>query len=752
MTFAPIAWLARFGFGMGTLLAVAGSVAAALANPFPTMALGLAVGVSRLRRGRRGSLYSQGTARFASQLDLARGGLLTDRGLIVGRTGKLDRPSRWAAVRSLFSLRIRSDDATRAFVAAFLGSKGNAGRFIKVRDYVHLATFAPTGRGKGQSVLKPNLLQFPGSVVVVDPDAELFRSVGDHRAEAFGHRNIVLAPFGVPGRAGMACDTLNPLTFIDAASPYFLDDSSKLAALLVVRSGEEKETHFLDATELVLTALIAFTVACVPNPEERTFQLIRSIATSPDRFAKTLDYMISFGGVIARLGHQLKWFRDRELGSVMTTLQLMTKFLDSPLVAANTAKTTFDPAVLRDRASLWLVLPSDRMAGLSQVLRIWVGTILTRLTRDVADESKTVLFLIDEAANIGHIPQLEEAVVLLRKRGIRIWFFWQSLQQLSKCYGERAGVFLDNIDTQQYFGLNAYESAEAISKRLGQETILVRSHNDSSGSSQQHSGPGGPGGSGSNSGSGSTVSEQGRALMRPEEILQSDATIIFHRNLPPILAALPLAHADPEFQPATRARRRPVGVAALVLSLGWLGGGAAVFGWGTDQASGLRLDTPSLAVPAVVGRLWQAMQPADASMLSDAEIDDQRREAISRADGWAAAQYRAARQFHPLRIPPELRPAAITAERGRSVATAELNAERLRSDPARLAAKREQEQAASLAEVTAWRKEHAAELAAAKEAGYARAAAEWDRQQAERKRWAAIVAEQDAARVARGGR
>ena len=40
----------------------------------------------------------------------------------------------------------------------------------------------------------------------------------------------------------------------------------------------------------------------------------------------------------------------------------------------------------------------------------------------------------------------------MRGYGIRLWFFFQSMGQLAKCFGAKASVFLDNIDTGSSFG------------------------------------------------------------------------------------------------------------------------------------------------------------------------------------------------------------------------------------------------------------------------------------------------------------
>ena len=85
---------------------------------------------------------------------------------------------------------------------------------------MHLATFAPTGRGKGVSVLIPNLLSYRHSCVVTDPKGELFQLTSEHRRQKFGHRIIRLDPSEL---CGPGSDTFNPLDFIDDKADDFLD-------------------------------------------------------------------------------------------------------------------------------------------------------------------------------------------------------------------------------------------------------------------------------------------------------------------------------------------------------------------------------------------------------------------------------------------------------------------------------------------------------------------------------------------------
>ena len=194
-------------------------------------------------------------------------------------------------------------------------------------------------------------------------------------------------------------------------------------------------------------------------------------------------------------------------------------------------------------------------------MRLWVGCLLKSVAAGGASERNNVLFLLDESADIGHIQVLEDMVTLGRGYGIRLWFFFQSVGQLSACFGDRASVFLDNIDTQMFFGTNAMSSAQMISERIGDATVVNQSRQGGSSWSRPIGGKVGQD-QGQNSGNtGWSVSEMGRRLLRPEEIirLSEDMMIIFHRNLPPILARLIKFFEAPEFRRGGTGNSRRLG-------------------------------------------------------------------------------------------------------------------------------------------------------------------------------------------------
>ena len=524
--------------------------AAVVGLQYPAVGIIVLIGVGlRLCQRRWKVSGAYGTARLAGLFDLMSGGLLADRGLILGRVSHAARPSKGQAMRSLLSPGVPSETAVRLCESAFLGAR-REGDLIRINDFVHLATFAPAGGGKSVSVLYPNLLSYEGNCVVVDPKGELYKLTAKHRKQQFGHTTVRLDPARLYGPGG---DCFNPLDRIDPKRPDFIEVCRDLANMLVIRTGKEMDPHWCDSAENVITAFIAYICALEGNPAARNMRGVRAQIASRDNYTQALEVMQQtegFYGVLEELGHSLKWHVDKELGSVMTHAQRYTNIFGAPLVADSTGSKTFDPMQLRNgRMTIYLITPPDKMTVWAGLQRIWLGSLLRIITQGKATERNPVLFLVDEAAHIGKMQALEDAVTLMRGMGIRLWLFFQSIEQLKKCFGDNAGTVLDNLATQQYMSITSYETAEQMSKRIGDETIVIRTEGDNRGSSTPTGGDGKSPGS-RNSGSNTTTSEAARRLMKPEEILvlPEHTTIVFHKNHYVIVCDKSKYYADKAFR------------------------------------------------------------------------------------------------------------------------------------------------------------------------------------------------------------
>ena len=209
-------------------------------------------------------------------------------------------------------------------------------------------------------------------------------------------------------------------------------------------------------------------------------------------------------------------------------------------------------------------------------------------------------FLIDEAATLGHLQQLDDAVDKYRGYGVRLIFMYQSLGQLKKCFPEGQDQTLLSNVTQVFFGVNDPQTAEYVSSRLGDATIIVESGGTSRGNSSQKSG--GPFGRsyGRSWNANSNWQQHGRKLLKPEEVmnLPPRMAITFAAGVPPIRTWLTRYY---EGRPDSFLRQQALGLKSCICALA-LGG--AVF-FATNFAAGIRVQTTTMQrrpVPGVSDR------------------------------------------------------------------------------------------------------------------------------------------------------
>ena len=463
-----------------------------------------------------------GTARWAEESDVD----LESRGLLIGRLS-IKKQSHLR----LFNPKVNSLDACMSF----WGERKNP--LVRV-NAIHAAIFAPTGVGKGVSFVIPHLLTCPESTVVVDFKGENYRATAKAR-ERMGHRIVVLDPFHVVTQTP---DTFNPLVQINADSPLAIDDCRALAESLVIRTGQEREPHWCDAAEMNIAGITSFVVQHAP-PDDRSLQTVRDLLTNPAEMEAAINVMCqspAWDGMLARMGYQLTHFKDKELASTLTTTGRFLRFLDTLAIAESTKQSSFDPAdLLKGKMTVYLILPPEQIRVQSPLLRLWISSLLRTVVRGGLKEQK-VHFLLDEAASLGHMDALDDALAIGRGYGLRIQWYFQSVSQLKSAFPDgKDGTLLSNT-TQVYFGVNDYPTAEYVSARLGEETIIVTSGGTSFGRSRQTSDHGNQGSTSYSVNSNDNWQQSGRRLLKPEEVLAlgERTAITFTPGIPPLRTTL----------------------------------------------------------------------------------------------------------------------------------------------------------------------------------------------------------------------
>ena len=434
------------------------------------------------------------------------------------------------------SARFATDRETRPLAqngdGLLIGRDSRSGRLLRYSGPSHLLTIAPTRTGKGVGTIIPNLLDYPGSVICIDPKGENARITARHRGN-FGPVHV-LDPFGVTGLPGAA---FNPLDRIDPAGLDLADDCMTLADALVYDApGEAGEAHWNEEAKALIAGLILHIVTSEPAGTRTLATLRDRLTLAPQAFTAQLEAMQAQGGLAARAANRHLGKSDREAAGVLSAAQRHTHFLDSPRMTAVLGRSDFSFADVKAKpTSIYLVLPPDRLATYARWLRLMLAQGLTDLARAPASTAKPVLFLLDEFAALGRLEPVERAMGLMAGYGIQLWPILQDVHQLRALYDRRAGTFLSNAGVLQIFGVNDHDSAKLVSDLLGQETVVFETMSRALDSEQ----------------SGISFGSQhvARPLLTPDEVrtLREDYQLLFLAGQRPIVATKLKYYADREF-------------------------------------------------------------------------------------------------------------------------------------------------------------------------------------------------------------
>lgn len=131
------------------------------------------------------------------------------------------------------------------------------GQPVGIADDRHIITVAGSRSGKGRSVLIPNLVTYPGSVLVIDPKGELAQETARWRREKLGQEVFVLDPFkAAHSLEGRFQAGFNPLAEIAAHEGSLIENAALIADALIVPAAGTSDPHWDESARLFLEAVI----------------------------------------------------------------------------------------------------------------------------------------------------------------------------------------------------------------------------------------------------------------------------------------------------------------------------------------------------------------------------------------------------------------------------------------------------------------------------------------------------------------
>lgn len=178
--------------------------------------------------------------------------------------------------------------------------------------------------------------------------------------------------------------------------------------------------------------------------------------------------------VVASAAREVLNKSENERSGVLSTAMSFLGLYRDPVVAETTSACDWRIADLVDAAapvSLYLVIPPSDISRTKPLVRLILNQIGRRLTERLEGDPKKsrrheLLMMLDEFPALGRLDFFETALAFMAGYGIRAYLIAQSLNQISKAYGENNAI-LDNCHVRIAFSSNDERTA----KRIGVSTV-----------------------------------------------------------------------------------------------------------------------------------------------------------------------------------------------------------------------------------------------------------------------------------------
>lgn len=395
-------------------------------------------------------------------------------------------------------------------------------QLVRYPGDAHLITFAPTGSGKGVSAVIPNLLDYQGSVICIDPKGE--NAAITARRREMGQDVHLLDPWGL---AGDETASFNPIDWLDPDGETFEEDALMLADTLVMDSAND---HWSKEATALMAGILMHIAASEPEQNQHLLQLNRLLSLPPAEFADLLVAMSQSPVEAVQLcANRFRGKSPNEASGVMSSAQSHLHFLETRAMRRVLSRSDFDPLKIKAKpTTIYLILPAERLSSHARWLRLMVSLFLAALAKDRTRPEKPVLFMLDEFAALGRLQMVETAMGLMRGYGVKLWPILQDLSQLRAHYREQWESFIANAGAIQVFGTNDQSTAQYFSHMAGMTTMQAESSNDA----------------------GSSFSRTGRALFMLDEIrrINSVNQLLFVQGMHPCMVGKAFYYAMSQFK------------------------------------------------------------------------------------------------------------------------------------------------------------------------------------------------------------
>ncbi len=351
-----------------------------------------------------------------------------------------------------------------------------------------------SGSGKTRFWLKPNLLQCHSSYVVTDPKGSIVCECGN----ALLKKGYQIKIFNtINFKKSMH---YNPFTYIHSEK-----DILKLVTTLVANTkgdGKSGDEFWEKSEKLLYTALIAYIHYEAPAEEQNFATLLEflnamEVREDDEEFQNPVDMMFEElekkkpNHFAVRQYKKYKLAAGKTAKSILISCGARLAPFDIQEVRDVTAYDELQLDTLGDKKTALFLIMSDTDSTFNFLISM-IYTQLFNLLCEKADDvyggrlPVHVRCLIDEAANIGQIPNLEKLVATIRSREISACLILQAKSQLKAIYKDNADTIVGNMDSQVFLGGSEPTTLKDLNAALGKETIDLYNTSDTRGNSPSY--------------------------------------------------------------------------------------------------------------------------------------------------------------------------------------------------------------------------------------------------------------------------
>ena len=351
-----------------------------------------------------------------------------------------------------------------------------------------------SGSGKTRFWLKPNLLQMHSSYVVTDPKGSIVIECGnallkyDYDIKIFNTINFKKSMH------------YNPFAYIHSEK-----DILKLVTTLIANTkgdGKAGDEFWTKAETLLYCALIGYIHYEAPVEEQNFSTLIEfinamEVREDDEEFQNPVDLMFEAlekkkpNHFAVRQYKKYKLAAGKTAKSILISCGARLAPFDIQEVRDVTAYDELQLDTLGDKKTALFLIMSDTDATFNFLISM-IYTQLFNLLCEKADDvyggrlPVHVRCLIDEAANIGQIPNLEKLVATIRSREISACLVLQAQSQLKAIYKDNADTIIGNMDSRIFLGGSEPTTLKELNQALGKETIDTYNTSNTRGNSPSY--------------------------------------------------------------------------------------------------------------------------------------------------------------------------------------------------------------------------------------------------------------------------